>query len=183
MICVVTRCEWDGIFHASSHVCLSRKLSHGPVSSFRTYWSVPCWEIPIQTWQSLECVERKRAVIGIYFQCRKRNKRTLVLPYIIHSISYTVIKTKIICCRLSSPALTRSSHDESSWLSGSSEGEFNGNRPVYSTCCRTNGTQPSQTTSCENIHHSPLELKNFASQLQDKPGFSKLQHSWTCFYV
>ena len=66
-------------------------------------------------------------------------------------------------CRLSSPALTRSSHDESSWLSGSSVGAFYGNRPVYTTCCRTNGTQPSQTDYVmrKHLHHSPMETEKF----------------------
>ena len=38
---------------------------------------------------------------------------------------------------------------------------------VYTTCCRTNGTQPSQTDYVmrKHLHHSSLELKNFASHL------------------
>jgi len=44
---------------------------------------------------------------------------------------------------------------------------FYGNRPVYTTCCRTNGTQPSQTDYVmrKHLHPSPLGLKNFASHL------------------
>jgi len=58
-------------------------------------------------------------------------------------------------------------HNVSSCLSGSSEGAFYGNHPAYTTCCRTNGTQPSQTDYVmrKHLHHSPSELKNFASHL------------------
>ena len=47
------------------------------------------------------------------------------------------------------------------------KGAFYGNRPVYTTCCRTNGTQPSQTDYVmrKRLHHSPLELKNVTSHV------------------
>ena len=48
---------------------------------------------------------------------------------------------------------------------------FMGIVDAYTTCSRTNRTQPSQTTSCENIYiiphwnNSQSELRNFASHL------------------